>query len=56
MMTGLHHLTKKEVRLKQSLQTIANSDFCSNYGKFVVKLRGILLAYKHNEICVDCIF
>lgn len=57
VMTGLHQLTKKEVCVKnrQSLQTIANSDFCSNDGKFMVKLRGILLAFKYNEICFDCI-
>lgn len=54
-MTGLHQLTMKEVcvKYKQSLQTIANSDFCSNYGKFILKLRGILLACEYNEICVD---
>lgn len=57
MMTGLHQLTKKEacVENRQSLQAIANSDFCANYGKFMVNLRGVLLAYKYNEICFDFI-
>lgn len=58
MMTDLQQLTKKKVCVKNrhSLAAVANSDFRSSYGKFIVKLTGILLARKHNVICFDCIW